>query len=174
MLAEGQQDGEIKLLSVDMAEGKIKVNNHGIIQIICLSQTPSLIIHIATMDEGKEASRKKLEAILAANAPILETASSVAADEKFSPVRTAMNSSISKNDFPRNSASIANASGSETSALKSDPWWVVGSKTVEEARTRSADDVARGKAEPQPLTPLTPPGTPAYLIGSDQLFFDHL
>ncbi len=38
MLAEGQRDGEIELLSVDMREGKIKVNNHGIIQIVCLSQ----------------------------------------------------------------------------------------------------------------------------------------
>ncbi len=29
MLAEGQRDGEIELLSVDMKAGAIKVNNHG-------------------------------------------------------------------------------------------------------------------------------------------------
>src|ERR1700722_1981025 len=44
MLAEGQRDGEIELLAVDVTGEKIKVNNHGVIQIISLSKTPELPI----------------------------------------------------------------------------------------------------------------------------------
>ena len=52
-------------------------------------------------------------------------------------------------------------------------WWYRGSQQMEAARVATAAVVGRGELPAYPLTPLTPPGTPAVLIGSDQLYFNH-
>ena len=52
-----------------------------------------------------------------------------------------------------------------------EPWWVIGSRNVEASRVATAALVESGQADPYPLTPFTPPGTPASLIGAGQLYF---
>lgn len=52
-------------------------------------------------------------------------------------------------------------------------WWYRGSQQMEAARVATAAAVQRGELPAYPLTPLTPSGTPAVLIGSDQLYFNH-
>ncbi len=47
-LAEGQSAGAIKLLSVDIRAGKIKVNNHGVVQTVSLCDPPDLSILMAS------------------------------------------------------------------------------------------------------------------------------
>jgi hypothetical protein len=90
----------------------------------------------------------------------------------------AANAGTPGNRSPRGGASASTpgwgAATADTFALDgTEPWWLAGSKLTEQARLRSAADVQAGLADPQPLTPLTPPGTPANLIGPDQAYFVH-
>ena len=48
---------------------------------------------------------------------------------------------------------------------------MIGSKNIEASRIATAALVESGQADPYPLTPYTPPGTPAALIGPGQLYF---
>ena len=52
-----------------------------------------------------------------------------------------------------------------------EPFCVRASKEFEQLRIQTADAVRSGVDEPLPLTPLTPAGTPAELIGPDQAWF---
>jgi len=52
-----------------------------------------------------------------------------------------------------------------------EPFWVRASKEFEQLRIQTADAVRSGVDEPIPLTPLTPAGTPAELIGPDRAWF---
>jgi len=70
----------------------------------------------------------------------------------------------------------ATDSGSSTSiqtGKQSDSWWYTGAQEMEAARLATAAAVRRGEAEPFPLTPLTPVGTPAELISAEQRYFNH-
>jgi hypothetical protein len=53
-------------------------------------------------------------------------------------------------------------------------WWTSVAQSIEQSRLANAQLVMAGDMPPEPLTPLTPPGTPAALIDPDSsLFFDH-
>jgi hypothetical protein len=88
------------------------------------------------------------------------------------------NSGNSQSGSSGSNPSSAGASGSQSSGVSSstsgaapEPWWAVASRNVEAARIATASLVSSGQAEPFPLTPYTPPGTPANLIGDGQLYF---
>lgn len=72
-------------------------------------------------------------------------------------------------------ASATTAAGTTTSAtaLTSQEWYIEASR-MEEERIISAPDVLAGNSEPWPLTPLTPPGTLAALIGRGVMFSNHM
>ena len=53
-------------------------------------------------------------------------------------------------------------------------YWYRTSASIEESRKADAQLILSGEEDPLPLTPLTPAGTPAGLIGSDALFANHL
>jgi hypothetical protein len=83
---------------------------------------------------------------------------------------SSINNALSGNNNA-GSEDSGNSSGSNSDARPSEPWQVVAARNLEAARSATADLVSGGEDEPFPLTPLTPPGTPAYLIGNGQLYF---
>ena len=65
----------------------------------------------------------------------------------------------------------ANPGTTDTGTQAVEPFCVRASKEFEQLRIQTADAVLSGVDEPLPLTPLTPAGTPAELIGPDQAWF---
>ena len=93
-----------------------------------------------------------------------------------SPPGSASNNS----DTSGNNASAANDSGTGTSAATSGiidnatqgyHWWVKEAQRIEQARQATAQQVMDGTAQPFPMTPFTPPGTPAQLVGPNKMYF---
>ena len=196
LLGEGQSDGEIELLSVDERAGKIKINNHGVVQTVTLSKPPAssnapvatvsgAALAIAAVDNSRQLPAADI-LLLATDsnaapaampaAPAGYAASGGTVNSGNSHSGNSQGGSASGNGTPSAGDSGPQASGgSGDSASKPawEPWWVIGSKSMEAARIATADMVNSGQAEPWPLTPYTPPGTPANLIGPDQLYFGH-
>ena len=84
----------------------------------------------------------------------------------------AAGSSAKNND----NTGLQNTSTTDTGAAdpgtqEGEPFWMKASKEFEQLRIQTADAVRSGVNEPIPLTPLTPAGTPAELIGPDQAWF---
>jgi hypothetical protein len=176
ILSEGQRDEDIELLSVDMKKDTITVNNHGIIQKIAICKTA-----ILPMIENKVAANGGINPAANDNSKFSSNATQTPAPE----VQNAngqpaafqsgyqVGAANSKTASSADNGATAN-DNQNSSAPQIDPWWVRGSKMVEQSRVQSADAVLNGTASPLPLTPLTPPGTPANLISSEQMFFDHM
>ena len=186
LLGEGQGDGEIELLSVDERAGEIKINNHGIVQIVALSKPPAssnapaaavpgVAPAVAAVDNSRQLPAADILLLAADNnaAPaVMPAAPAGFAAGGAVNSGNSQGGSSSGNGTPSAGDSGSQASGgSDDSASKPawEPWWVIGSKSMEAARIATADMVNSGQAEPWPLTPFTPPGTPANLIGPDQL-----
>jgi hypothetical protein len=183
LLGEGQSDGEIELLSVDDRAGAIKVKNHGVIQTIALAKPPAFTSTPAATTAGavptmaapdNDAGRVPAEGIpfsatennpAAVNAPMAPGFAVVGVGNS--------QGNSSGNSTPSNGSSGSQASGGSSSAPEAapEPWWVIGSKNLEAARIATASLVSSGQNQPFPLTPYTPPGTPANLIGPGQLYF---
>jgi hypothetical protein len=172
MLAEGQDHGEIQLLSVDGKAGEIKVNNHGVIQTIALSKTfaASTALFagaVPAVDADKNFqsapagafSMDGVENHNVAARPVSQTGFAVAnGNSQAGPP--------GNNPPPDGAGTMQNSGGSNY-----EPWQTVAARNMEAARTATADLVARGGMQPYPLTPLTPAGTPANLVGEGQLYF---
>ena len=190
LLSEGQSDGEIQLLSVDERAGRIKIINHGLIQTISLAKPPANSGQPATgtapnaapvIVAGYNSRQSSTEGIAPAaleNNPM--PVAMPAAPAGFYAGAGVGNSGNSQGGSSGGTPSSSGDSGSQTSGGSSstprpepDPWWVIGSKSMEAARIVTASQVNSGQAEPWPLTPFTPPGTPASLIGPDRLYFGH-
>jgi hypothetical protein len=182
LLGEGQSDGEIELLSVDDRAGAIKIKNHGIVQTVALTKTPALfsapstttpgIAPVAADNNSRQTPAEGVSSAATENNPA--TVGAPVAQPGFAVVGAGNSQgSSSGNNPPSNGTSGSQASGGSSSTLKPEwePWWVVGSRNLEAARIATADLVNSGQAEPFPLTPYTPPGTPASLIGPDRLYF---
>jgi hypothetical protein len=182
-LSEGQESGGIELVSVDLKNATIKVNNHGVPQTIEITQAQ--LAPYAADDVPADfdfSNAKSYSEIVVWQNRMLDAQSQNGNGQIGSSSGYGIGSGNAGNSgnssAPNNGTSANNSSdagnSNDSSAPKMDPWWVRGSKAVEAARIQSAQAVMNGQADPQPLTPLTPPGTPAALIGSDQLFFDHM
>ena len=164
MLAEGEARDGIRLLAVDIHAGIAQFDNHGVIQKISICPTPDLgTAASATITAGQKsfsgaASAPAVAAgepgsFSAANGIDATAQAAEKAGADFSTGRTSQ--PVSKQDATQNT------------------WWYRGSQQMEAARVATAAAVQRGELPAYPLTPLTPPGTPAVLIGSDQLYFNH-
>jgi hypothetical protein len=183
LLAEGQTDGEIQLLSVDERAGKIKINNHGVVQTVALSKPPA-----TSSQPAAGAAPNATPSALAGDNPRQSPATTLAPaafENNSMPVATPVapagfyagaaggSSGSSPGNSPGDSSSQTSGGSSSTPKPEPEPWWVIGSKSMEAARIATANLVNSGQAEPWPLTPFTPPGTPANLIGPEQLYFGH-
>jgi hypothetical protein len=184
ILAEGQRTGEIEVLSVDMKAGTVTINNHGIVQLITICKTPSPVWAGPTVVADAVAADNNFSGTVPNERTDQATGSesqnsgggqiNFQSGNSSSPANSQPGSSANNGTATDNSESgnVASndSSNSNKNIPKQDPWWVTGSKGIEQARIQSRDMVLSGQADPQPLTPLTPAGTPANLIGDGQLF----
>ena len=187
MLVEGQSEDEIKLLAIDVPMGTARFINHGVLQIVAICKTPSLAVGIFSglgeapstvaangvrFNNNFQSARQPVES--PDGSPFVRGG----AGRGGAATGAAANAGTPGSSSPGSGASISTpgwgAATVDTFALDgTEPWWLAGSKLTEQARLRSAADVQAGLADPQPLTPLTPPGTPADLVGPDQAYFIH-
>jgi hypothetical protein len=186
-LSEGERAGGIELLSVDVKACTIKVSNHGVIQIIALCQPPRLlsIPGTAASAGGGNINLPGNQGFLSGNGQTGQTAGGKtpeAAAGQFSqsgyaggvgnPGSPATGSSANNNgNTGSQNTGTADTSTANPGTQKAEPFWVRASKEFEQLRTQTADAVRSGVDEPIPLTPLTPAGTPADLIGPDRAWF---
>jgi hypothetical protein len=174
MLAEGEARDGIRLLAVDIHAGIAQFDNHGVIQKISICPTPDLgPAANATITAGQKSFSGA------------SSATAVAAGEPglFSPATAAASSFSAANGIDATAQAAEKAGADFSTGRTSQPvskqdatqntWWYRGSQQMEAARVATAAAVERGELPAYPLTPLTPPGTPAVLIGSDQLYFNH-
>ncbi len=196
-LLEGERAGGIELLSVDAKACAIKVNNHGVIQNIALCQPPRLL---STPGTGAPAGGNGInlpggQGILSGGGQTGQTVGGEipgAAAGQFSPSgfaggtgkpgAPASGSSANNNNDPGSQngggadtgsaeAGTTDTGTANSGTQKEEPFWVRASREFEQLRIQTADAVRSGVDEPIPLTPLTPAGTPADLIGPDRAWF---
>jgi hypothetical protein len=156
----------------------IKIDNHGIVQTIALAKppAPSSAPVVAAPSAGPMAAAENNPQLVPVagitlpatqNNPASATASAVQAG--YAIVASGNSSNFQGSSSSGNPPSAGAASS--TPQATPEPWRVVASRNLEAARIATADLVSSGQAEPFPLTPYTPPGTPANLIGDGQLYF---
>lgn len=185
-LSEGEQAGGIELLSVDVKASTIKVRNRGVIQIIALCQPPRLLLipETAAPADSGSINLPRNQGYLSGNGQTGQTVGGKTpgvAVEQFPSGYAggagnlgppAAGSSAKNND----NTGLQNTSTTDTGAAdpgtqEGEPFWMKASKEFEQLRIQTADAVRSGVNEPIPLTPLTPAGTPADLIGPGRAWF---
>jgi hypothetical protein len=193
ILAEGQAKYGIQLLAVDRPLSMVTIRNQGLTQTIPICKTPTLLA--ATLSAADRAASKKpggndnLDTVATGDAQAPGNEMQPAATGQFGQAGHAVGtggfqshgSQNGASGNPDNNTAPANDSGASDSTGPSDntpqgylyQWWVKEAEKVERARVETAQRVTAGEWPPYPLTPLTPPGTPAQLIGADSLFMDH-
>jgi len=179
-LGEGERAGEIELLSVDVKTGTVEIRNHGVIQIVALAKPPALLGASANGRAGNLSAGQvnneftsdspEKENSATASAPVSQNGYAVATGGNSNSSGDSGNNS-SSNSGSQNSSSSNPDDSASPKPPPPEPWWVIGSRNVEASRIATAGLVEGGQAEPYPLTPFTPAGTPAELIGPGQLYF---
>jgi hypothetical protein len=190
-LAEGQRAAGIELLTVDIRAGKIKVNNHGVVQTVALRDPPNLSILTATPENGsgnfadrQNAANNFSDGVQLSGGQTFGSPTAQKIPAGF--VAGQAGGATAKNSSGTSSSSAASSSEAGTSdtvtanspttsfdtgAKKPEPYSITAAREFERLRIETAAAVYDGTAEPQPLTPLTPPGTPMALIGPDRAWF---
>lgn len=193
LIAEGEQQDGIAVLSVNVQTGVVKVNNHGLVQTISICSTPALVSSAAGAASGAAAAKpggKSPGAMSVANLPAPAGETQPSAGDTASPSGVVLATGGSHSDGSASgnsqtggsqtggsqqaggSPSAASGSGNITDyAVQGYHWWIQEAQKVEQARSATAQQVLDGSIPPYPLTPLTPAGTPAPLIGSGKIFF---
>ena len=192
-LAEGQEKYGIQLLSVDAQLNTAAIRHQGQVQTIPICQTPTILARPASVTgsvaSGKLGDKNRFGMTSAGNAPgsgnetqsaLAQAGSAGSGGSQGSPNDVSGNGYHSSGNLDNNLTS-ANDSGANGSGGVGDnaaqgqiyQWWIKEAEKIERARLDTAPRVAAGEWPPYPLTPLTPSGTPAQLIGTDSLFMDH-
>jgi hypothetical protein len=172
-LAEGRRAGGIELLSVDMTTGKIKVNNHGIVQTVSMCQPPDLSISVAAGGNGGNNSvgSKNLEMSSSGGMQMPPDLEAAGAGQNSGTEYPEGNVNGLPPAAPSNDTVPGNDPGNANPVAKGGGYSLAAAREFEQLRLQTAAAVYDGTAEPIPLTPLTPPGTPPALIGPDRAWF---
>ncbi len=181
MLTEGQEKFGIELLAVDMRLNVTTIREHGFTRTISICPTPKLMALQTTNGttinwELPVSPGGSIDRMVSAGDPskkmngaALNTVGS--GDSAKTPANNAAASANNNADQASSSdGSITAASAPEEHLYQ---WWVKEAEKIERARVETAQRVMAGEWQPYPLTPLTPPGTPAPLIGDGSAFMDH-
>jgi hypothetical protein len=191
-LVEGQSAGAIKLLSVDIRAGNIKVNSHGVTQTISLCVPPDLSILMASEISGEKignnffrqnnsgnssaaavpagsttAGRLSAGQNFGASVPAGKSTAGAAKGSPGDSINRSSGNPITSDESSQNSGRANPAN----SAQLPESFSLRAAREFERLRIESASGVYNGNVEPLPLTPLTPPGTPKALIGPDRAWF---
>jgi hypothetical protein len=169
-LVEGQTFQGIKLLAVDFSSACIRIDNCGQIQTIKIcdmqnlttaaENNSSINTNTADIQSGSEGGGNSA-ALGSSITPLVQSETGLTAGT------TPDNSNTS------NTSSGNSNSGNATANSHIYYWWLQDAKDIEQTRIATAQSVLAGEMEPQPLTPLTPPLTPAGLIGPDSVYMEH-
>lgn len=191
LLSEGHQRDGVRLLDLDPATATARFDNRGTIQAIHISNAVLAPAATATVANGGQFSAEAVRARLnneAGSLPADESAAGMAAGNLGS-AGYAFGGGAAAAPAPNPTTGGSDAAGtqigtpdvgspSSTSGLGSKQdeawkksWQYRDAQNVEAARARDAAAIMAGIAEPYPLTPLTPPGTPAQLVSADTLYF---
>ena len=191
-LTEGQTANGIQLLSVNFELESVMINNHGHVQNIHICSTPALLAAANLGNAGTYAKSTSTTARPGAGAGSStdnsgmsgEVVSNVDASGPHGGGTAANPNGKNPNaSSPNSSSPIAGydsstssspASGDDSNSNPPDShqyvWWYAEAQKIEKTRQETAQRVMAGEWPPEPLTPLTPPGTPAQLIGADSVF----
>lgn len=197
-LAEGQSANGIQLLSVNFELESVMINNHGHVQNIHICTTPVLLAAASLGDTGSNAKSTSTTSTKRGTGADSSTDNPGKSGDVVSnvdstglrgggtavnPNEKSPNSNGSDSSNPNSSSSVAgndsptSSSPASGNGSNSDPtdshqyvWWYAEAQKIEKTRQETAQRVMAGEWPPEPLTPLTPPGTPAQLIGADSVF----
>ena len=191
-LSEGQSANGIQLLSVNFQRESVMINNHGHVQNIHICSTPVLLAAANLGNAGTYAKSTSTTARPGAGAGSStdnsgmsgEVVSNVDASGPHGGGTAANPNGKNPNaSSPNSSSPIAGydsstssspASGDDSNSNPPDShqyvWWYAEAQKIEKTRQETAQRVMAGEWPPEPLTPLTPPCTPAQLIGADSVF----
>lgn len=184
-LAEGQHADGLQLLTIDMKAGKIRINNHGVIQSISLCRA-----NLATLAANPAAGSSSSTGISNAGmnsvvTALSATAAGVAGNQLAAQSIGAGSLGRGDNGTPaapekdagsQNSASPPDSGAqaadvADVSPKKPESYSLKAAREFERLRIQTAAAVYDGTDEPIPLTPLTPIGTPLALIGPERAWF---
>jgi hypothetical protein len=201
MLAEGESRFGITLLSVNVAANSVEIDNRGTKQTLHICSTPDVSPttvrwmtsqpagHVGgNVNGGEEAgagntgSNGRTDGSDDSLNPGGIAGGSHADGASGDNNNTGSGNNVTGGDGADGSTDAAphqsaNLNGSDpATALKDQAgeYWYQTSASIEESRKADAQLILSGEEDPLPLTPLTPAGTPAGLIGSDALFANHL
>jgi hypothetical protein len=191
-LAEGQSANGIQLLSVNYKLESVTIDNHGHVQNIHICTTPVLLAAANLGNTGPKAKSTNTKSTKAgagadssADNPAIsgDAVSKVDATGLRGGGTSANPNEKSPNSSSPSSSLIAGKDNSTTSSpvsgddYNSNPtdshpyvWWYDEAQKIENTRLETAQRVLAGEWAPEPLTPLTPSGTPAQLIGTNSVF----
>ena len=175
-LAEGQSANGIQLLSVNFKLESVTIDNHGHVQNIHICSTPVLLAAASLGNTGPNAKSTSTTSNPGTNGEVVSNVASTGLrgggtalnpNEKNPTSSSPSSSPIADND---NSTSSSRASGNGSDSNPTDShqyvWWYAEAQKIEKTRLETAQRVMAGEWPPEPLTPLTPPGTPAQLMNS--------
>ena len=191
-LAEGQHANGIQLLSVNFKLESVMIDNHGHVQNIHICNTPVLLAAANLGTPGSNARSTSTTSTRPGagadfSADNLGMSGEVVSNANTSGLRSGgtavnLNETNPNSSSPSSSPIAGNDSSTPSSpAYGNDPnsaptdshqyiWWYAEAQKIEKTRVETAQRVMAGEWPPEPLTPLTPPGTPAQLIGADSVF----
>jgi hypothetical protein len=201
MLAEGQTRYGIQLLAVNTQSNTATIRHQGRTQIIPICPTPTLLDGTAAANRGVASGKfrgrnKSGMMIPAGSAPASENETQPAAEGQLVQSGHGGSGGASSGSLPNDASGNDNhsapgnsdnntipvtdsgASGPGSAGDNGSPapvyqWWIKEAQKIEQARQETAQRVTAGEWPAYPLTPLTPAGTPAQLIGADSVFMDH-
>jgi hypothetical protein len=175
-LAEGQSANGIQLLSVNFKLESVTIDNHGHVQNIHICSTPVLLAAASLGNTGPNAkststtsTKRGTGADSSTDNP--GTNGEVVSNVAFTGLRGG-GTVLKPNEKNPTSSSPASGNGSDSNPTDSHQyvWWYAEAQKIEKTRLETAQRVMAGEWPPEPLTPLTPPGTPAQLIGANSVF----
>lgn len=187
-LAEGEYKHGLKLVQVDVAQRRVKIEQSGVTQWITVSGLPDLNAAGSSpliLADGKHSLGEigQINAWLATGGEQLDHLKSGVNAAGFasggrSAAATKHPSSAQANQTGDQMGSPANAPGlggnnGEVKDFTSEAWYQ-DSLSIEQNRFATAQQVLDGEATPWPRTPLTPANTPAGFIGPETFYPNHI
>ena len=187
MLAEGESEGGIKLIAVDMAANCVRIENCGQTQSLRICGTPNLSLFPDSPTAGNAdrflargrdgpvgtPGADDLVAEITPGNPGWGTLPPVAVGNSSSPKQ---NATASQSATP-NPSVAGNSKGSDPVAMlkgQADNEWYQEAASIEQNRIDTASQVLAGEMTPWPRTPLTPTGTAGELVGNEVYFSNHI
>jgi hypothetical protein len=196
MLAEGQARYGIQLLAVDTKLNAVIISNQGLRRTVPICKTPTLlagaasgvgVVATAKVGARNDSATTSSGTVQASGSEMqpgdggqLARPGYAAATGGGQPGSSQPDSASNHNDasgkntsgaIDPGSSAITGSASVDDNATQDYHWWAKEAQKIELAREATAQQVMDGTVQPFPLTPLTPPATPAQLVGTNKVYF---